>query len=103
MPSDGYDPKRATGYTLAQLAEAFDRIRNPRDWKAPVLAVIPEGERPVVEQAIRWFTATAPVFEVAAGLPDRLVVTAPGYELGRPYDSERVIWAASRDQDENTA
>lgn len=97
MQSDGHDPKARTGYTLAQLAQAFDRVRNPRDWKAPVLAVIPATERPAVEHAIRWFTNTMPMFEPAAGQDDRLVVTAPGYELGLPYDSNRVIAAESRE------
>jgi len=48
----GYDPKRATGYRVKQLAAVFDRVRDSRDWKAPIRAVIPAEERPVVEQAV---------------------------------------------------
>jgi hypothetical protein len=80
--SVAYDPERSTGYRLEQLASAFDRVRNPRDWKAPIRAVIPVAERPVVEQAVLWFTDTVPVFAPAPGETDRLVVMAPGYRLG---------------------
>lgn len=81
-----YDPRRMTGYRLEQLAAAFDRIRDPRDWKAPIRAVIPALERPVVEKAVLWFTETVPVFEPAPGELDRLVVRAPGYRLGPAGD-----------------
>ena len=81
-----YDPRRLTGFRLDQLAAAFDRVRNPRDWKAPIRAVIAAGERPVVEQAVLWFTETVPVFEPAPGEAERLMVTAPGYRLGPAGD-----------------
>jgi len=80
--SVAYDPERLTGCRLEQLATAFDRVRNPRDWKAPIRAVIPVAERPVVEEAVLWFTDTVPVFAAAPGETDRLVVMAPGYRLG---------------------
>lgn len=77
-----HDPRRATGYRLDELAAAFDRVRHPRDWKAPIRAVIPAAQRPVVEKAVLWFTDTEPVFEPATGEGDRLLVTAPGYRVG---------------------
>lgn len=80
--SPSYDPKHATGYRLDQLAAAFDRVRHPRDWKAPIRAVIPAEERPVVEQAVLWFTETMPVFETVPGEAGRLVVVAPGVRPG---------------------
>jgi hypothetical protein len=80
--SIAYDPKRLTGYQLEQLAAAFDRVRDPRDWKAPIEAVIAAAERPLVEQAVLWFTDTVPVFSAIAGTPDRLAVRAKGYRLG---------------------
>ena len=80
--SEAYDPKRMTGYRLEQLAAAFDRVRDPRDWKAPIRAVIPVVERPLVEKAVLWFTETEPRFEEAPGEIDRLIVVAPGYRLG---------------------
>ena len=78
-PTQGFDPEAATGYRLDQLASAFDRVMNPRDWKAPIQTMIPHEERHLVEQAIHWFTNARPEFEPAPGTTDRLVVTAPGY------------------------
>lgn len=87
-----YDPIRMTGFRLDQLAEAFDRVRDPRDWKAPIRAVIPEDQRSVVEQAIRWFTDTEPVFIAGPRGGTDLVVLAPGYRrgpTGQPLDPAR--------------
>ena len=80
--SVAYDLKRSTGYRFEELAAAFDRVRDPRDWKAPIRSVIPAEERDVVEKAVRWFTGTTPAFEAAPGETDRLVVTAPGWREG---------------------
>lgn len=80
--SDVYNTKRATGYWFEQLASAFDRVRDPHDWKAPIRAVIPVVERPIVEKAVLWFTETEPRFEEVPGESDRLLVVAPGYRLG---------------------
>ena len=79
-------PQWAPGYRMEQLAAAFDRVMNPRDWKAPIRSVIPEAERDLVGQAVRWFTNTDPVFEPAPGQPDCLVVVALGYQLGLAQD-----------------
>ena len=81
-----YDPKCSTGYRMEQLASAFDRVMNSRDWKAPIQALIPTVERPIVEQAVRWFTGTEPAFEPAPGSPTHLVVKARGYRL-RPAEA----------------
>ena len=82
IESSAYDSKQATGYRFEQLASAFDRVRDSQDWKAPIRAVIPVGERPIVEQAVLWFTETEPRFEAIPGEADRLIVVAPGYRLG---------------------
>jgi hypothetical protein len=79
----GYDAKRSTGYRFEQLAAAFDRVRDPRDWKAPIRSVIPASDRDVVEQAVLWFTAAAPAFQAVPGETDRLEITAPGYREWR--------------------
>ena len=68
---------------MDQLASAFDRIRDPRDWQAPIRALIPVEERPLVEKAVLWFTNTVAAFEPAPGAGDRLVVVAGGYRLGQ--------------------
>jgi hypothetical protein len=45
-------PKDSTGYRMEQLASAFDRVRDARDWKAPIRAVIPTSpDRPSV---VNW-------------------------------------------------
>ena len=79
-------PRGSTGYRMEQLASAFDRVRDSRDWKAPIRAVIPSEDRPVVEQAVLWFTETVPSFESVPGEPDQLVVRAVGYRLGPAGD-----------------
>ena len=88
----GGDPERVTGYRMDQLASAFDRIRDARDWQAPIRAVIPVEERPVVEKAVLLFTNTVPEFTPAPGSGDHLVVVARGYRLGQaagPLDGLR--------------
>jgi hypothetical protein len=77
-----HEPNVLTGSRLEQLATAFDRVRDPRDWKAPIESVIPASDRGLVEQAVLMFTNTVPTFAEAAGTPERLVVRAPGYRSG---------------------
>lgn len=86
-----YDPRILTGYRMDQLASAFDRVRDPRDWKAPIEAVIPASERGVVEKAVLWFTNTVPTFAPAETTPDRLVVRATGYRGGPVGDAEGAL------------
>lgn len=77
-----FDPERLTGYRQEQLAAAFDRVCDPRDWKAPIEAEILEQDRIVVEQAVHWFTDTVPMFTALPGASGRLEVRARGYRLG---------------------
>jgi hypothetical protein len=65
-----------------RLVRAFDRVRDPRDWKGPIQAVIPSKERRVVQRAVIIFTESWPIFHPIPGHKDQLVVTAPGYRLG---------------------
>jgi hypothetical protein len=76
------DPVRLTGFTHAELTEAFDRVRDRTDWKGPIFAEIPATERRIVQKAIYWFTATLPVFATLSRDSGRLIVTATGYRLG---------------------
>ncbi|MFN0181639.1 MAG: hypothetical protein ACKVZ0_22755 [Gemmatimonadales bacterium] len=69
-----------TGYTYQQLARAFDRVRDPRDWRRPVRAEIPVEMEELVARAVVWFTATTPAF--AATERGQLLATAPGYLQG---------------------
>lgn len=81
--SQACNPLHETGFRLDQLAAAFDRVRDPRDWMAPVWAVIPAAEQSVTYQAVLWFTDTAPEFEASPERPGHLTVTAPGYRRGQ--------------------
>lgn len=85
------DPKILTGYRLEQLASAFDRVRDPRDWKAPIRAVILASDRSLVEKAVLWFTNTVPTFTAAESGRDRLVVRAVGYRGGPVGDARGEI------------
>jgi hypothetical protein len=83
------DPELLTGYRQDQLAAAFDRVRDPQDWQAPIEAEIHEGERLVVEKAVEWFTDTSPMFLVLPEASGRLMVRARGYRLGPSSRSNR--------------
>jgi len=88
-----YDPRILTGYHMEQLASAFDRVRDPRDWKAPIEAEIAASERGLVEKAVLWFTNTVPTFEAPPATPDRLVVRASGYRGGPVGDESGTLRA----------
>jgi len=77
--ADAGNPGRAHGFRLDQLKEAFERVCDPRHWKAPIRAVIPAVERLLVEKAVRWFAETEPRFEEVPGDGTLLMVLAPGY------------------------
>ena len=79
-------PEQRTGFTQERLARAFDRVRNPRDWKGPIRAIIPADDRRAVQEAVMWFTGTLPVFRRVPGETAWLAVTAPGYRLGPAGD-----------------
>lgn len=79
------DSRRPSGFSHEQLAQAFDRVRDPRDWRGPVRAEIPIEMQAVVAEAVICFTATDPVFE-PADRPELLLATAPGYLRG-PWGS----------------
>ena len=64
-----------------ELAQAFDRVRDARDWRGPVRAEIPAEMEALVAEAIIQFTATAPVF-LPTGQSTLLLATAPGYLQG---------------------
>lgn len=74
------NPRRPE-FTHEQMAQAFDRVRDPHDWRGPIRAEIPIEMQAVVAAAVMCFTATDPVFE-PVGRPDLLLATAPGYLRG---------------------
>ena len=86
MPASIVYRDRPTGFSHEQMARAFDRVRDPRDWRASINAEIPSEDRLVVQAAVIWFTATVPMFMPIPGQADRLLVTALGHRFGLASD-----------------
>lgn len=68
------------------LKPFFDKVCNPKDWKAPIDACIREEERFRVYEAIQFFTGTQADF-TAMDMPiGWLRVTSIGYRNGPAGD-----------------
>lgn len=69
------------GFTRLQLSEAFDRVKNPTNWKMPISGMIPASDRDVTRAAIIFYAGCVPVFETPRhkGFAGQLIVTAVGY------------------------
>lgn len=71
------------------LQQAFDRVKNPQDWKAPISANVLDSQMDITIKAIPHFTATHARF-VQVGRNDKgeaiFHVTAPGYRAGPAGD-----------------
>ena len=71
------------GYTEEQLQDAFNKVKNPDDWKAPIKATVEvEGPEEVelICFAVNFYTATPCD---ACDEPDgKATFTAPGYRRG---------------------
>jgi hypothetical protein len=74
--------ERVTDFRFEQLAAAFDRVINGRDWQAPIRARIPVADRQIVETAVIWFTETVPSFETLPDDAGYLMVSAIGFRRG---------------------
>lgn len=46
------------GHTEDALAQAFDKVHNPTDWKAPIFAKVKAEELSVTIAAIEYYTST---------------------------------------------
>lgn len=68
-------------WSQSELQEAFNKVKNPVDWKDRINAVIDESDRAIVHQAVIHFTATRAVFTKARG-KGKLRVKAVGYRMG---------------------
>ena len=71
-------------FTDIQIKLAFKRVKNQRDWKSPILAVIKEEDKELVAEAIRTETKSEPWFSPFPGRPGTLWVQALGYRLSGP-------------------
>lgn len=68
------------GYTLPQLHDAFDSVKNAEHWKNPIDKVVPyltPKERALIHAAVIFFAGCEPKFEVLSTRKHR--VTAVGY------------------------
>ncbi len=81
------------GYGREALADAFSRVQNPDDWKAPVNFVGPftDEQIAITKSAISFFTATVAEFTDLGrgGLVEgerTLQVRATGYRMGPAGD-----------------
>ena len=79
----------AEQFTQKELEEAFNRVKDPSDWKAPIAANVLSSQLDITCEAITHFTATAPRF-FPAGYNDARQpiyhVTSPGYRAGPAGD-----------------
>lgn len=69
------------GFSQEQLTAAFDKVKDPENWKNPInrTVVLPESEWPVTHAAIAFFTGSeAVIFPRANG---KARVRANGYYL----------------------
>ena len=69
-------------FTKSELDAAFDRVSDPKDWRAPIAATCTTQERETVAAAIEFFTGTTPTFEPDLRDSKTWKVTAIGYRNG---------------------
>ena len=70
-------------FTIAELRTAFEKVQNPDDWKGPIEAVIPLGDRKVTEASVEFFTATKAQIELHMYIyPPCVSVRSVGYRMG---------------------
>jgi len=79
---DAFLEEAKGGYTVAQLQEAFDSVKDADHWKNPIDAIVDADRRDVLARAIPWYTGTTAEFHDLPDDPARLRVTAPGYYEG---------------------
>ena len=67
------------GYSRGELSEAFDRIKDPKNWKMPIMKLIHKDEFDICDEACVFFTGSR---LVPADSPDEnggVLVSAAGY------------------------
>jgi len=74
-------PETFGGYTVDQLEEAFKRIQNPQDWKAPISATIDQRDFDLMFEAVVHYTATT--LEIVQDFGNgKVKVHSIGYRMG---------------------
>ncbi len=70
-------------YTDKQLSDAFDRVRDSKNWKNPIKAdiiVVDEADRALITEAVIHYTGSVPTF-TRKGNDAFTRVKAAGYYL----------------------
>jgi predicted heme/steroid binding protein len=73
------------GFTHQALSDAFDRLSDPADWKAPIDAWVPGELVLVAVCAIEFYTSTSPIITLDTDTM-QYRLTAPGYRQGPAGD-----------------
>jgi hypothetical protein len=63
-----------------KLNDAFDKVHNPKDWRAPIRAVVKKKDLATAIEAIEYFTATQVTVKPAGKNIFR--VSSVGYRMG---------------------
>jgi hypothetical protein len=67
------------GITRGNLEKAFNKVCDPRDWRAPIKAVVADKDLALTIKAIDFFTACVPVVTFTGG---EFVIECEGYRNG---------------------
>lgn len=71
-------------YTAEQLREAFDKVSDPNDWKAPLCGWVHLDMLGATIAAIEFYTATPTKYIGRDG--DYILIESVGYRLGPAGD-----------------
>lgn len=66
--------------TISDLRAAFDHVRDPEDWTAPIDALIPVAELEITKEAVQFFTASN--LRVVKEIDGEYLVRAVGCRTG---------------------
>lgn len=72
------------GFTIQAIEQAFNAVKDPRDWKAPISTTVPKESKDLVVAAIEFYTATIPV--VAEMINGHFAISSEGYRNGPAGD-----------------
>jgi hypothetical protein len=73
------------GYTFEQIEQAFDAVKDPNDWKAPINVWVAGEFVDIAIRAIQFYTATTATAQFDPSTC-RWLVQSPGYRMGPAGD-----------------
>lgn len=76
--NDEFMNQEFEGYKIKDLAEAFESVRNPGNWKTAITTIIDDKDRAIIDKALIFYTGAGIQKEVPAG-DGRLAIWSPGY------------------------